>query len=394
MKRSFSHAEGGWRAVLLLGSVSLLIAVAGEAARGVSGAFLKQLGADAATVGVVAGLGELVGYTLRLGAGVMADRRGGPWKLLLAGSIAGALAVPLLALAPGWRVAALLYLAERAGRAIRTPARDVLLAAASEGVGHGPGFGVHRLLDQTGAVVGPLAAAALYTAASGYRTAFMALVAPSIAGVALLLWMRRGYVELGAPPRLEEGDEKLSGTFWRICAAAGLLALGTSDFALISFHFVSKGLSGPAAIPALYAAAMATEGVTAVALGFLERRVGALSLLLTIVLSAASAPMVFGGAAAPLAAVSVWAAGMGGQYALLRALVPGAVPVARRGAAFGWFNTIFGIAWFLGSTVKGMLYSRSLTVLALFCVAAQVAAIPLVASLWWRDSRRSERSAL
>ena len=146
-------------------------------------------------VGVVAGLGELVGYTLRLGAGVMADRRGGPWKLLLAGSIAGALAVPLLALAPGWRVAALLYLAERAGRAIRTPARDVLLAAASEGVGHGPGFGVHRLLDQTGAVVGPLAAAALYTAASGYRTAFMALVAPSIATCELAIDVQReGFV--------------------------------------------------------------------------------------------------------------------------------------------------------------------------------------------------------
>lgn len=382
MKRPSSHA-GGWRAVMLLGTVSLLTAIAGEAARGVSGPYLKELGASAAIVGIVAGVGELLGYTLRLAAGLLADRRGGAWRLLLAGTVTGIAAVPLLALATGWRAADFLYLAERAGRALRTPARDVLLAAASEDVGHGPGFGVHRLLDQTGAVAGPLAVAVLYSAASGYRRAFALLAVPSLAGVVLLLWMRRGYRDLGAPPRETPDRAVLPSGFWWLCFAAGLMALGTADFALISFHFVEHGWSGPAGIPVLYAAAMATEGVAALGLGLLLRRSGELSLLLTIAFSVAAAVLVFGGSVPPLVGIVVWSAGTGGQYALLRALVPGVVPASRRGAAFGWFNTVFGVCWFAGSTVKGVLYSHSLVALIWFAVLAQLAAVPAVARLRW-----------
>lgn len=389
MKPSTAHPRAGWNAVLLLGSVSLLTAIAGEAARGVSGPFLKQLGASAAVVGVVAGVGELLGYTLRLGAGTLADRQGGAWRLLMLGTILGISAVPLLALAPGWRVAALLYLVERAGRAIRTPARDVLLSAASEGVGHGPGFGVHRFLDQTGAVIGPLAVAALYSAANGYRRAFVILFVPSLAGIVLLLWIRKIHHDLGALPGSVEAGNGSSGAFWVLCAIAGLLAAGTADFALISFHFVQQGRSGPAAIPLLYAAAMALEGIAALGLGFLLRRMGALSLLLTILLSSMAAVLVFIAGTPPLAGVAVWSLGMGGQYALLRALVPGLVPASRRGSAFGWFNTVFGICWFLGSTAMGLLYTHSLVSIVAFAVAAQSAAVPLVVLLW-----RAQRKAL
>jgi Major Facilitator Superfamily len=372
-----------WHPVVWLGLVSLLTAIAGEAARGVSGPFLKQLGASAAAVGVVAGAGELLGYTLRLGAGFLADRPGGAWRLLLAGTLLGISAVPLLAFAPGWQVAAGLYLIERIGRAVRTPARDVLLSAASEGMGHGPGFGVHRLLDQTGAVIGPLAVAALFSTRTGYRTALVVLFVPSLAGVMLLRWVRTRFPDLAtsSPSIGELGPSPLPRSFWWLCAAAGLLAAGTADFALISYHLVRLGRAGPAEIPVLYAVAMSLEGIAALALGLALRRLGPIALLMTIGLSAIAAPLVFLADVPAVVGVAVWSVGMGGQYALLRALVPGSVAVHSRGAAFGWFNTVFGVCWFAGSAAMGVMYSRSLTALVWFAVGSQFAAVPIVIAM-------------
>lgn len=375
-----SLASRTWRPVVLLGLISLLTAISGEAARGVSGPFLKQLGAGAAAVGFVAGAGELLGYTLRLGAGFFADKPGGAWRLLFAGTVLGIAAVPLLAVAPGWQIAAALFLAERIGRALRTPARDVLLSSASERLGHGPGFGVHRLLDQTGAVIGPLALAALFSTRSGYRTAFALLFLPSLAGLLLIEWVRRSYPDLGSNP-VPHGKPtraRLPGSFWVLCAAAGLLAAGTADFALISFHLARQGRATLAGVPLLYAAAMAVEGVAAVALGFVLPRIGPLALLITIAASVITAPLVFLAAIPPALGVIAWSAGMGGQYAVLRALVPARVAAHTRGAAFGWFNTSFGVGWFLGSAVMGLLYSRNLFALVWFAAGAQLSAAPLV----------------
>src|SRR5437899_2156266 len=68
-------------------------------------------------------------------------------------------AVPLLALAPNWRIAGLLIVVERIGKAIRNPPRDVMLSHAAKEIGYGWGFGVHEALDQCGALIGPLVVA-------------------------------------------------------------------------------------------------------------------------------------------------------------------------------------------------------------------------------------------
>ncbi len=378
--------SSGWRPVIWLGCVALLTAIAGEAARSISGPLLKQLGASAVAVSVVAGAGELLGYTLRLGAGFLADRRGGAWRLLLAGSVLGISAVPLLAVAAEWRLAAGLYLMERIGRAVRTPARDVLLASASDQIGHGPGFGLHRLLDQTGAVIGPLIIAALFTPASGYRNALLVVFVPSAIGIAVLLRARHIYPDLGKPLTETPSKGSLGARFWMLCAAAGLLAAGTADFALISFHLAKQANEGLSGIALLYAMAMAVEGVAAMVLGFVLERVGALALLFTIAMSSVGGVLLFAVPVLPVVGVAVWSAGMGGQYALLRALVPGRVPAGARGAAFGWFNTVFGVCWFAGSVAMGLLYSVDARWVAWFAVAAQLAAAPVV--LWgWRAGR-------
>ncbi len=130
----------------------------------------------AAAVGIVTGLGEFAGYGLRLLSGYIADRTRSYWLLTFIG-YSLILAIPLLAFANYWWVAALLIVAERLGKAIRTPARDAMLSFATKQVGRGTGFGIHEAMDQIGAVIGPLIVFSAL-AANGYKEAFLALFCP------------------------------------------------------------------------------------------------------------------------------------------------------------------------------------------------------------------------
>jgi MFS family permease len=165
--------------VVLLGVVSLLADVTYEGARSAVGPYLEILGASAAAVGVVAGLGELVGYAIRVAAGYLSDRTGRYWAITIAGYGVNLLAVPLLALAGRWEVAAALIVFERLGKAIRTPARDAMLSHATHSMGRGWGFGLHEALDQIGAVLGPLIVAAVLYFTGDYRAGFAILLVPA-----------------------------------------------------------------------------------------------------------------------------------------------------------------------------------------------------------------------
>jgi hypothetical protein len=142
--------------IILLGMISLFADMTYEGARSITGPYLGVLGVTATTIGVVSGLGELVGYAVRLASGYLADRSGRYWAVTIFGYLLNLLAVPLLALAGNWQIAVILIIAERMGRAIRSPPRDAMLSHAAGQTGLGWGFGLHQALDQLGAVVGPL----------------------------------------------------------------------------------------------------------------------------------------------------------------------------------------------------------------------------------------------
>jgi len=145
--------------VILLGIVSLFADMTYEGARSVTGPYLAILGASGTVVGIVAGFGELIGYGLRLVSGYISDRTRKYWTITIVGYGINLLAVPLLALAGRWEIAALLMIVERMGKAIRTPARDAMLSHATAKMGHGWGFGLHEAMDQIGAMLGPLVVA-------------------------------------------------------------------------------------------------------------------------------------------------------------------------------------------------------------------------------------------
>ena len=114
-----------------------------EGSRSITGPYLALLGASATVVGFVAGFGELIGYAFRLITGLIADKTKKYWTITVIGYLVNLLAVPALALAGNWQMAAVLMMLERLGRAIRNPARDTMLSYATSSVGHGKGFGIH-----------------------------------------------------------------------------------------------------------------------------------------------------------------------------------------------------------------------------------------------------------
>ena len=370
------------RFIVALGTISLFADVTYEGARSVNGPFLATLGASAAVVGIVSGAGELAGYLLRLFSGLAVDRTRAYWTLTITGYVINLLAVPCMALAGHWGVAAALIIAERAGKAIRTPARDVMLSQASNIVGRGWGFGLHEFMDQLGAFLGPLLVALVLTKSHQYPQAYAVLAIPAGLALASLFTAIKFYPD---PSRFEEPKAAgitttaLPRAFWIYMAAAGLLAAGFVDFPLIAFHFHKTSLATPGEIPVFYAAAMGVEALTALLFGKLFDRIGMPALIAGVVLSAASSPLAFFGSFyAALGGMALWGAGMGAQQSLLRAKIADLVPAERRGAAYGIFNTAYGILWFAGSSVIGILYGRSLVGAVAFAVGTQLAAIPLL----------------
>jgi MFS family permease len=368
------------RLVILLGVVSLFADVTYEGARSIAGPFLAVLGASGTVVGLVAGLGELVGYALRLWSGRLADRTHRYWTITIVGYAVNLLAVPLLALAGHWSAAAALMVLERVGKAVRTPARDVMLSYATTHTGRGWGFGLHEALDQTGATVGPLIVAGVLLWRGDYRIAFAALLVPALAALALLMIGRAIYPR---PQDLELAGRTISAqgfsrAFWVYVGGTCLVAAAYADYPLLAYHFERVGSVPKEWIAVFYAIAMAVDGVAALVMGRWFDRRGIAVLVGATALSALVAPLAFGaGFGTALAAAALWGIGMGAQESVMRAVIAELTPADRRGTAYGLFNMLFGVAWFAGSALMGWLYDVSIPALIAFSVALQCAALPV-----------------
>jgi MFS family permease len=367
--------------VILLGLVSLFADMTYEGARSITGPYLAVLGASATLVGVVAGFGELIGYVLRLVAGYLSDRTGRYWTFTLVGYVVNLMAVPFLALAGRWELAAALMVAERFGKAIRTPARDAMLSHATTEMGRGWGFGLHEAMDQIGALLGPLIVAAVLFRHEGYATAFGVLLIPALLALGVLVLARQRYpdprdFEIGTPPLETQGFPRV---FWVYLLAIGLIAAGYADFPLIAYHFQKTSLASEGWIPLFYAVAMGVDAVAALVCGRLFDRLGFTVLGGVALVSALFAPLVFlGNFHVALLGMVLWGIGMGAQESIMRAAVGGMVPAARRGTAYGVFNSGYGLLWFAGSALMGVLYDASLLTLIVFSMGVQLLAVPVL----------------
>jgi MFS family permease len=378
--------RSGLAFIIAFGVVSLFADMAYEGMRGVSGPFLASLGASGAAVGAIAGTGELFGYLLRLGSGRIAERTRLYWPLALAGYTIQMAAVPALALAGNWWSAALFIILERTGKAVRNPAANTMMSRAGEHIGQGWAFGLHEAMDQTGALSGPLIASLVLALHHDYRLAFLWLGVPAVLTLVSVVTVRLKFPfagDVAKPPADLSGSSALSRPFWLYAASAMLVAFGFADYSLIAFHFAKAALFSQAIVPVLYAGAMGASGAGSLVFGRWFDARGLRVLIPGILIGAVAAPLAFlGGFAFAIAGVFAWGLSVGVHDAIMNAGVARMVPEHARARAYGIFTAIYGIAWFAGSVLMGLLYDVSIPALVAVSIAAELAAmIPLMMAL-------------
>lgn len=381
------------RFIILLGLVSLFGDITYEGARSITGPYLSLLGASAVSVGFVSGLGEFIGYAVRLLSGYLADRTRRYWLITILGYLLNLVAVPLLAIAGRWEIAAIFIVMERLGKAIRTPSRDTMLSHATKQVGRGWGFGIHEAMDQIGAILGPLFISLVLFLKLGYREGFALLALPALFALLFLIISRINFPkpqELEGPGSDFSFSKGISKTFWIYNAFIFLTILGFASFALISFHFKAKGIVPDVQIPLFYAIAMGTDAIFALIIGRLYDRLGFKILIFTPLLGLSLPFLVFSHSyLTALFGMILWGASMGIQETILRAAIADLTVLSRRGLGYGIFNTSYGLALLAGGSLMGLLYEFSILYLWVFIVLAQVSSFPL---LWFilREGRKRE----
>jgi MFS family permease len=322
----------------------------------------------------------LAGYGLRILFGYLSDKTGRYWTLTILGYAINLLAIPFLALAGHWPAAAALMVAERIGKAVRSPAKDVLLSHAASALGRGKGFAIHEAMDQIGALTGPLIVAAILAARGEYRTGFAVLAIPALLALAVLIVARFLYPspqDLEPRPPHRAGSVGYPKAYWTYMAFVAVSVAGYAHFQLIAYHWKTRGLMPDAEIPVLFAIAMGVDALVALAAGHLYDRHGWSILLAVPLFSLPVAPLAFSDShAGAVAGVILWGAAMGVHETILRATVADLVPSEKRGLAYGLFNGLYGVAWFLGSALLGVLYGVSIPALIGASILLELASLP------------------
>ena len=387
--------------IILFGIVSLFSDMTHEGASSIRGAYLSLLGASAATIGFISGLGELIGYSMRYVFGKLTDKSKQYWPMTIIGYVLDIIAVPALALVGehGWIAACVLLVIPRMGKAIKKPAKDTIMSFAASQEGVGKSFGIQEVLDQIGAFIGPVL---LYlvmlfktegTTFEIYSTCFAVLAIPGAITLILLIVTRCKFPnpEHFEPEPKEYIPFKMKKEFILYIAGISLFAFGFIDYSIIIMHVsrtyshLASGLSETSALvstgnlPLLYAGAMLVDAVAALFFGMMYDKYGVKALVWSTVISAPFAVFVFSFDSVPmlLLGVALWGVGMGAQESILKAAVTSMVPKASRATGYGVFECSFGAFWFLGSWLMGVLYDVSIPAMIAVSVIAQLAAIPL-----------------
>ena len=367
--------------ILLLGLVSLFADITYESARSISGPFLASLGAGAFLISFVGGLGEFIGYGLRIFAGYISDKLKNYWCLTILGYFVGLFSPPLLAFSPNWQFATTLILAERFGKAIRSPARDTILSLASKKLGYGKGFAIHEALDQIGSVAGPFFISFIL-ANFGYKPSFLILFIPAILSFLLLISAERIYKKIYKDENLKEEKEanhiskiKKSKEWKKIPVIlffifSAMTIFSALNFQLISYHMKVSGVKDHI-IPQLFALAMIVDAISAIPIGLIFDKLKdrwKLLVLCAMPISATISNILIFSKSFYIGCL-IWGFYMGMTESVMRSAVAQITPEQKRGIMFGIFHTVYGISFLVGGSVFGKIYPDIVKILTLVFVS-------------------------
>jgi MFS family permease len=359
-KASSNDRRSAYLGILLLGIVSLMGDVVYEGSRGIVPSYLEFLGATALIVGLVGGLGDFLGYAARLVSGFLADTTRAYWFFIFLG-YGLIVSIPLLGLPLGLEIAVILVLLERFGKAFRSPSRDTVLSIISKNVGAGKAFGIHELLDQIGAILGPLIVTFLMLSTNNYNLTFAFLFLPFLI---LLVALAYTYRRIGSktilvePPKIAGKREKLAKPFYIYTFAVLLNSVGLIPFSLILFK--ASEILQPTQqwiVPLIYLLIQGVDAPMALIAGYAYDKFGIGVLVVPFLLSFFPPLFTMGGAelSTLIVAAIVFGLVLGTQESIYRAAVSELSPISSRGTAYGIFNTAYGAGFLISGALYGSL---------------------------------------
>ena len=351
------------RNVVNLGLVSFFTDVSTEMILGILPLFIiTELGASKAILGLIEGLGESVGYASRTFSGALSDKIGKRKLLILAGYALSTISKPLFALSSIWTHALAVRISDRIGKGIRTAPRDALLSDSVKESKVGRAFGIHRSLDQAGAIVGPLLAFALMPLL-GVRGIFWFSFIPAIIAVLILLFF---VVERSITPRgesvLSNFRSVLKGRFLFLMIVLTIFSLGAFNFAFILLQGMELGIIA-SLVPVIYAVINVTHTAIGYPAGILSDRIGGEKTLIIGYGLFATVSIIGMVSFSELFIVFVMAAIFGLYFGISetvqRAIVPKYIASEVRGTAYGVYYLFVGISFLIANTVFGTLWENS-----------------------------------
>ncbi len=349
--------------VWLFGLVSLLNDAASEMITPLLPLLLTtQMGGGATTVALVEGAAEAASSLLKLASGWIADRTGQYRRLVIGGYLLSNLTRPLIGLAPAWGMVLGLRFLDRTGKGLRTAPRDVMLTAGVATADRGRAFGVHRAMDHSGAIVGPLLALPLLAAGLPMQQVFLFSAVPGVL-VMLTLWrglpMTLPVKPNHALPPLSWGmlDTRLRALIF----AAVALTLSTLPEAFLVLWAAQGGMT-PVAVTLLWSLAHVVKVTVAYLAGVWSDRRGRLPV---VILGWGARVMVLLVIATGVRGVGVtwllfliYAGALASTEAAERALIGDSAPAALRGTVFGLYHLTCGVLVLPGVAVLGWLWEH------------------------------------
>ena len=357
---SSNSRKNAYFGILLLGIVSLMGDVVYEGSRGIVPSYLEFLGATALIVGLVGGLGDFLGYAVRLVSGFLADTTRAYWLFIFLG-YGLIVSIPLLGLPLGLGIAVILVLLERFGKAFRSPSRDTVLSIISKDVGAGKAFGIHELLDQIGAILGPLMVAFLMLSTNNYSFTFSFLFLPFLVLLVVLAYTHK---RIGSktiviePQKIEGKREKLARPFYIYTFAVLLNTVGLIPYTLILYK--ASEILQPTQqwiVPLIYLLIQGVDAPMALIAGYAYDKFGIGVLVMPFLLSLFPPLLTMVGAelSTLIAAAIVFGLVLGTQESIYRAAVSELTPISSRGTAYGIFNTAYGVGFLISGALYGLL---------------------------------------
>lgn len=346
---------------LTISLVSLFADIVYEGGRSISGTFLDYLGAPAIAAGVLA-VGEFLGYAIRLPVGIAISSKKSSkflWVTIISGYML-ILAIPFLAFVNDWRYALALYLIERIGKGFRTPARDIVIADITDkSIGKGKAFGIHELLDQIGALLGPLIMS-FAIISNGYSYAYILLLPAALIAILLITTASTLYPHIDtisnslSKLKLMNKNSKIKSYTIFI----SFLSFGLIHWSLVSYHLSYAKIIPQNVIPLLYALAMIVDALIAVPLGIAYDKYGLYILVLLPLLSIPIAPIFLLSKNMLLLILGSILFGimMCSYDSVLRAGIADIALPHERALGFGWLGFVWGISWGLGNIAGGVIY--------------------------------------